>query len=64
MSNNQITERLAALGEMENHQGETPGQRRERLIKFEKIRQLMIYGRGQFNKFKLLPPPIFYPKCL
>ena len=46
MSDNQITERLKVLGEMENQQGDTPGQRRERLIKFEKTRHLMIWGDG------------------
>ena len=42
MSDDQITELLKVLGEIENHLDDTPGQRRERLIKFEKTRHLMI----------------------
>lgn len=47
MSDDQITERLKELGEIENHSGDTPGQRRERLIKFERTRHLMIWGMVQ-----------------
>ena len=38
MSDDQITEQLKVLGEIENHSGYTPGQRRERLIKFQRTR--------------------------
>lgn len=46
MSDDQITERLKVLGEIENHLNDTPGQRRECLIKFERTRHLMIWGDG------------------
>ena len=46
MSDDQITEQLKVLGEIENHSGDTPGQRRERLIKFQRTRHLMIWGDG------------------
>ena len=46
MSDDQITERLKVFGEIENHSGDTPGQRRGRLIKFQGTRHLMIWGDG------------------
>ena len=46
MSDEQIAERLKVLGEDANHPGDTPGQRRERLIRFERTRHLMIWGDG------------------
>ncbi|KAL9977629.1 hypothetical protein ACROYT_G015057 [Oculina patagonica] len=46
MSDDQITEQLKELGEVGNHSGDTPGQRREHLIKFERTRHLMIWGDG------------------
>ena len=45
MNDEEITERLKVLGD-ENHPGDTPGQRRERLIKFERTRHLMVWGDG------------------
>ena len=47
MSDDQITEWLKVLGEIENHSGDTTGQRRERLITFERTRHLMIWGMVQ-----------------
>jgi len=40
----------------ENHPRDTPGQRRERLIKFERTRHLMVWGDGStiFNHGHLL----------
>lgn len=46
MSDDQITEQLKVLGEIENNSAYTPGQRRERLIKFQRTRHLMIWGDG------------------
>ena len=46
MTDEEITDRLKELGENENHSGDTPGQRRERLIKFERTRHLMLWGDG------------------
>lgn len=45
MSDEEITERLNELGDVKNP-GDTPGQRRERLIKFERTRHLMVWGDG------------------
>lgn len=45
MSDEKITERLNELGDVKNP-GDTPGQRRERLIKFERTRHLMVWGDG------------------
>ena len=45
MSDDQISQRLRVLGD-EGHLRDTPGQRRERLIKSERTRQLMIWGDG------------------
>ena len=45
MSDDQISQRLRVLGD-EGHLRDTPGQRRERLIKFERTRHLMIWGDG------------------
>lgn len=63
ISDDQITERLKVLGGIENNSGNTPGQRREGLIKFERTRHLMIWG-GWFNNFKSWPPSLFCPVCL
>ena len=45
MSDDQISQRLRVLGD-EGHLRDTPGQRRERLIIFERTRHLMIWGEG------------------
>ena len=45
MSDDQISQRLRVLGD-EGHLRDTPGQRRERLIIFERTRHLMIWGDG------------------
>lgn len=45
MSDDQISQRLRVLGD-EGHLRDTPGQRRERLIIFERTRHLMIWGKG------------------
>lgn len=44
-NDDQISQRLRVLGD-EGHLRDTPGQRRERLIKFERTRHLMIWGDG------------------
>jgi len=62
MSDDQITEQLKVLGEVENHSRDTPGQRRERFIKFQRTRHLMIWGDGStiLNYDHLLYDPAFY----
>jgi len=45
MNNEEITERLKVLGD-EHHPWDTTGQRRERLMKFERTRHLMVWGDG------------------
>ena len=45
MSDDQISQRLRVLGD-EGNLRDTPGQRRERLIIFERTRHLMIWGEG------------------
>lgn len=63
MSDDQITEQLKVLGEIENHLNDTPGQRRECLIKFERTRHLMLWG-GWFNNFKSWSPSVSCPVSL
>ena len=46
MSDGQITKGLKVLKEIEKHSGDTPVQRRECLIKFDRRRHLMIWGDG------------------
>ena len=46
MTDEEITDRLNELRENENHPGDTPGQRREWMIKFERTRHLMLWGDG------------------
>ena len=43
--NDEITERLRVLGD-EHHPGDTTGQRREQLMKFERTGHLMVWGDG------------------
>ena len=45
MNDDQLSQRLRVLGD-EGHLRDTPGQRRERLIIFERTRHLMIWGDG------------------
>ena len=45
MKDEEITERLNELGDV-NNPWDTPGQRLERLIKFERTRHLMVWGDG------------------
>ena len=65
MRDDQITERLKVLGEIENHSGDTPGQRRECLIKFERTRHLMIWGDGStilyYGYLLYLVPSVYDP---
>jgi len=46
MTDEEITERVKESWENENHPKDTPGQRRERLIKFERTRNFMLRGGG------------------
>ena len=46
MSDEQITERLKVLGDDKINPEDTPGQRRERLMRFERTRHLMVWGDG------------------
>ena len=46
MSHEQITERLKVLGDDKNHLRDSPEQRKEWLIRFERTRHLMVWGRG------------------
>lgn len=45
MNDEEITEQLKVLGD-EHHPWDTTGQRRERLMKFERTRHLMVWGDG------------------
>ena len=44
MSHEQITERLKVLGNDENHLRDSPEQRKERPMRFERTRHLMVWG--------------------
>lgn len=46
MSHEQITERLKVLGDDKNHLRDSPEQRKEWLIRFERTRHLMVWGGG------------------
>ena len=46
MSDEQVRERLKVLGDDGNHLGDTPEQRKEWLMGFEKTRHLMVSGDG------------------
>lgn len=52
MSHEQITERLKVLGNDENHLRDSPEQRKERPMRFERTRHVMVWGGGWFNDIK------------
>ena len=48
----QITERLQVLGNDENHLRDSPEQRKEQPMRFERTRHLIVWGGGWFNNIK------------
>lgn len=65
MSHEQITERLKVLGDDKNHLRDSPEQRKEWLIRFERTRHLMVWGGGGwFNNIKPWLPPIYHSVCV
>lgn len=62
----QITERLKVLGDDKNHLRDSPEQRKEWLMRFERTRHLMVWGGGGgwFNNIKPWLPPIYHSVCV
>lgn len=64
MSHGQITERLKVLGDDKNHLRDSPEQRKEWLMRFERTRHLIVWGGGGFNNIKPWLPPIYHSVCV